>query len=193
MQTPPTAFPDCWTAYGATDAELQAYGAVWPLEARAGWRLLVTQTAIAGLSTAAAIWFGETGWGLLFTVVALAALVSSTVSGLRLCVTARQATPRAAQLTLRSGWGVTFAVPWEQVGEIGLVDRRYGRLAALRLRAPPGDSAAVGRWLAGIARRVDAGYDWLLAPSDGDAELLSRILLRYCIDPHARRRYLATD
>jgi len=193
MQTPPTTFPDCWTAYGATDDELKAYGVVWPLDARAGWRFLATQTAIAGLASVGAVWLRESGWGWLLLTVALAALVSAAVSGLRLGVIARQATPRAAQLTLRSSWGVTVAVPWEQVGEIALVDRRDGRLAALRLRAPLGDGAPVGRWLAGIARRVDAGYDWLLAPSDGDAELFSRILLRYCIDPRARRRYLASD
>jgi hypothetical protein len=190
---PPTAFPDCWTAYGATDAELEAYGTVWPLDVRTGWRFLVAQAAIAGLGAVAAIWFAEYGWRLLLVVVALAALVSATVSGLRLRVTARQATPRAAQLTLRSGWGRTVAVPWEQVAEIALVDRGSGRLAALRLRPPLGDSGPVGRWLAGIARRLDAGYDWLLAPSDGDAELLSRILLRYCIDRRARRQYLAAD
>src|SRR5262249_9882418 len=38
------AFPDCWTAYGATDAELKAYGSVWPLDARGGWLLLAAQT-----------------------------------------------------------------------------------------------------------------------------------------------------
>ena len=188
-----TAFPDCWTAYGATDAELKAYGSVWPLDVRGGWLLLVAQTGIAGLTALGAIWFGATWWGLLFIVVAVAALVSATVSGLRLGVMARYATPRVARLTLRSGWGTTVAVPWEQVAEIALVDRLGGRLAGLRLRSPRGDGPPVGRWLTGIARRLDAGYDWLLAPSDGDAELLSRILLRYCIDPRARRHYLAAE
>jgi hypothetical protein len=193
MQMLPTAFPDCWTAYGATDTELTAYGCVWPLDARGGWLLLVAQAGIAGLTALGAVWFGGTWWALLFIAVAVAALVSATVSGLRLGVVASQVTPRAARLTLRSGWGMTADVPWEQVAEIALVDRLGGRLAGLRLRSPRGDSQPVGRWLTGIARRVDAGYDWLLAPSDGDAELLSRILLRYCIDPRARQHYLAAE
>jgi hypothetical protein len=189
----PTAFPDCWTAYGATDAELKAYGSVWPLDARGGWRFLAAQAGIAGLGTVGAIWFGVTGWGLLLIVVAVGALVSATVSALRLGVTANQATPRAARLTLRSAWGTTVAVPWEQIAEIALVDRLDGRLAGLRLRSSRGDGPPAQRWLASIARRLDAGYDWLLAPSDGDAELLGRILLRYCIDPRARRHYLGAD
>ena len=78
------------------------------------------------------------GWGLLLGVVAVAALVSATVSGLRLGVTASEATPRAARLTLRSGWGTTVAVPWEQIAEIALVDRPGGRLAGLRLGSPRG-------------------------------------------------------
>lgn len=86
-----------------------------------------------------------------------------------------------------------MAVPWEQIVEIALVDRPGGRLAGLRLASPRGHGWPVGRWLIGLARRVDAGYDWLLAPSDGDAELLSRILLRYCIDPNARWHYLGAE
>jgi hypothetical protein len=190
-ETPPAAFPDCWTAYGATDAEVQAYGTVWPLDARAGWWLFVAQAAIGGLSGVGAIWVAPSAERLVFLAVALAALLSALVSALRLYVTAQQVTPQPARLVLRSAWGATATVPWEQIGEIALANRRQGRLAALRLRSPVQRGGPGGGLLAAAARRFSGGYDWLLAPRDGDAALFSRILLRYCIDPRARRRYLA--
>ncbi|HZS02819.1 MAG TPA: hypothetical protein VFE37_29190 [Chloroflexota bacterium] len=179
-------FPDCWVAYGATNPELDAYGVAPRLAAGlAGGVVLAQLVALVVLGLVAA------GGGPLWlrggaAVAAAAVLGSAVVGGLRLLATARALTPCREHLWLGRALGPVECVPWEQIGEIALVQLPTRQAVGLRLR--PGTAARLPAAARALQQRVCSGFDFLLVPADGDCELLGRVLLRYCIDRKARRR-----
>jgi hypothetical protein len=187
MTQPAPPFPDCWLAYGATNDELRAFGRAAALcgsDELGRW--LVAQAAVALLGLAGLVAPLPLGGRLAAGLLALVALASAATTWLQ-----RRATPRAIALA-PEGARLAFAaggertVAWEAIGEIGLAEQRGRRGVGLRLRPPVG----AGRRRGAFARRLLGGFDLVLWPLDGDAERLGRVLLRYCIDPRARRRYL---
>jgi hypothetical protein len=174
-------FPDCWLAYGATNAELDQYGTAWPLAARRAWLLAAGQLALA--LALGAILIGSTApairlaaGGLLVAVVASAAVTLA-----RLSVAPLALRPRRDALVLTLPFGRQVAVPWNGIAEIGLAAAPGRHAVGLRLHAARGRGAR-------LRARLNGGFDRLLYPADGDCELLGRVLLRYCIDAKARRR-----
>ncbi len=163
-------FPDCWLAYGATNAELDQYGTAWPLAARRAWLLAAGQLALA--LALGAILIGSTApavrlaaGGLLVAVVASAAVTLARLSAAPLALSPRR----------------QVAVPWNGIAEIGLAAAPGRHAVGLRLHAASSRGAR-------LRARLNGGFDRLLYPADGDCELLGRVLLRYCIDAKARRR-----
>jgi hypothetical protein len=179
-EVPAAAFPDCWLAYGATDHELDAYGPAVPLASGTAWLVAAQAAMAAGLLVVA---LGSTSAMVRWIAAAacLAVLVSGLVGALRLLATPRALTLRREHLVLRSLHGSPISVPWESVGEIGLVSTPTRSAVGLRQRPPMRGAPGRPRWLA-------SGFDYLLYPQDRDVELLGRVLLRYCIDPGARRQ-----
>jgi hypothetical protein len=183
--TPP--FPDCWLAYGATNAELDAYGADRPLNAGATWAQGVAGLALAiGLATlVSADVLAPIRW---LMVVLLGALACSAfVAILRNLTIPARLSLRQEHLVLPRPVGRELCTAWADVAEIALVSTRARTAVGLRLRRgdrPGGGATALGR----IVRTLNGGFDALLVPADGDCELLGRVLLRYAIDPAARHR-----
>ena len=187
MAEPASRFPDCWLAYGATNDELRAFG---PRAALRGsdelGRWLVAQLALAIVGLLGLIAPLAPAVRLAAGLLALVGLASAGTTWLQ-----RRATPRAAHLLpegvqLEFAGGAAHVVPWDGIGEIGLAEQPGRRGVGLRLRDP----RAAAR-LRRAPTRLLGGFDVVLWPRDEDAELLGRTLLRYCIDPRARRRYLA--
>ena len=181
----PPPFPDCWTAYGATDPELAAYGAAPPLASGRAWAIVLAQLVVAvGLAAMVA----SPGPGALRLIAAVACLVdlaSAAVGLLRLLATGRALTLGREHLRLARALGPIESVPWEQIGDIALVQMPRRQGVGLRLR-PEARWRLPAAWRA-AQRRISADVDFLLFPADGDCELLGRVLLRYCIDREARR------
>jgi hypothetical protein len=187
--TPP--FPDCWLAYGATNAELAAYGADRPLNTGATWAQgaagLVLAVGLAALATVDGL--GQLRWLVVALLVAVAG--SALVAILRYLAIPGRLSLRRQHLVLRRPAGRELRAAWADVGEIALVSTRARAAVGLHLRrgGRPGEVATVpGR----LARTLNGGFDALLVPSDSDCELLGRVLLRYAIDPGARRRLPST-
>jgi hypothetical protein len=183
---PAPPFPDCWVAYGATNAELEAYGAAPRLAAGAAWATVAAQLVLVALlglvvASGAPLWLRGVA-----AVAGCAVLASAAVSGLRLLATARALTPYRERLELRRALGPTERVSWEQIGEIALAQMPTRQAIGLRLR--PGTAVRLPAPLRALQRRVSSEFDFLLFPTHGDCELLGRVLLRYCIDRKARRR-----
>lgn len=180
----PPPFPDCWTAYGATDPELASYGAAPPLASGLAWTIVLVQLAVAvGL----AVMVGSQGPAalrLIAAVACLADLASAAVGLLRLVGTGRALELGREELRVVRALGPTEVVPWEQVGEIALV--RMPRREAVGLRLRPEAAMRLPGVLRSAQRRISSDVDFLLFPADGDCELLGRVLLRYCIDRAAR-------
>jgi hypothetical protein len=188
MTQPAPPFPDCWLAYGATNDELRAFGRTVALRGSDELgRWLAAQGAVALLGLVGLVAPLPPAGRLAAGLLALVALASAATTWLQ-----RRATPRGLAL-LPDGARLAFAgrdvrtVAWEAIGEIGLAEQRGRRGVGLRLRPPAGAGPRPGALL----RRLLGGFDLVLWPLDGDAERLGRVLLRYCIDPRARRRYLA--
>lgn len=180
-------FPDCWTAYGATNPELQAVGADPPLAWRRAWLAvgaqLVLVWALAPLALSDA---GPVPW--LAVALQLAVLCSAAVALVRLLGSPTRLLLRRDGPELRFAFGRALALGWDAVAEIGLVGSP-GRLAVgLRLRPQTRELAGPAGGFRAVYRRLSSDFDFLLQPADGDCELLGRALLRYCIDPSARRR-----
>ncbi len=183
------SFPDCWTAYGATNDELKRYGASPRLAAGHVRLVLLGDLALlAALVIGLASSVGYPPALLVGSILAALVLLSTLAAALWLSATAAQVQPRVRGLVIRSALGATTELPWERIAEISLVAQR-GRPAVGLRRRTAGDRGVGGR-IATLRRRLTSGCDWLLAPADGDAELLGRVLLRYCIDPRLRRRLL---
>ena len=179
------SFPDCWLAYGASDAELGACGPVWQLGPgnlkaviAAQVALGVVLLAVVGLTVGAARWAAAASL--------LAVLGSLLVNVLRATGLIRRAEAYPEGLRLIPAVGATAIVPWPAVAEIALVQSRRWQGVGLRLRAT--GRAVRPRPVAHLRRLVSSGFDALAIPADGDPALLARVLLRYCIDPTARRR-----
>jgi hypothetical protein len=182
----PPPFPDCWTAYGATDPELDAYGAAPRLTSGRDWAIVLAQLGVA-VGLAAIV--GSPGPGalrLIAAVACLADLASALVGLLRLLAIAREATLGRERLRLARALGPAETVPWEQIGEIALV--RLPKRQAVGLRLRPEAAVRLPAPLRGAQRRISSGVDFLLFPAAGDCERLGRVLLRYCIDRAARQR-----
>jgi len=183
--TPP--FPDCWLAYGATNAELDAYGADRPLNTGGTWARgvvgLVLAIGLAGLATV------DAPAPLRWLVVGLLGAVacSAVVAILRLLSMPTRVSLRQEHLLLPRPLGQGLRAAWADIGEIALASSRARVAVGLRLRRR-GRPAEAAPPIARIVRTLNGGFDALLVPADGDYELLGRVLLRYVIDPGARRR-----
>ncbi|HLI27582.1 MAG TPA: hypothetical protein VKZ60_10945 [Chloroflexota bacterium] len=181
-------FPDCWLAYGATNDELRAFGRVVVLRGSAELgRQLAVQLVLALLGLLGGLAPLPPAWRLAAGLLALVSLASATTSWLQRCATPRTVVLTDEGVRLAFASGTERSVAWEGIGEIGLAEQRGQRGVGLRLR--PAHAAVGPRWR--VPARLLGGFDLVLWPRDGDAELLGRVLLRYCIDPRARRRYLA--
>jgi hypothetical protein len=179
-------FPDCWIAYGATDAELRTYGGAPRLMTGPAWGVLVGQVAVLAVLglvavSEAPLWLRGIAAG-----AGIAVGISAVVSALRLVAMARALTPRREHLWVGRALGPAEAVPWEQIGEIGLAQLPTRQVVGLRLRS--GSGGRLPTLLGALSRRVSSGFDFLLVPGDGDCDRLGRMLLRYCIDRQARGR-----
>lgn len=179
-------FPDCWVAYGATNSELEAYGARPPLAAGAAWRVIVAQLALVVLLSTVAAGTAPLLLRVVAAATGFAVIGSATFSLLRLFATARAITPRREYLRLDRALGPSEALPWEQIGEIALAQLPTRQAVGLRLR--PGAVSHLPAALRALQWRVGSDFDFLLLPADSDCEMLGRVLLRYCIDREARRR-----
>jgi hypothetical protein len=191
-QAPATAppFPDCWVAYGATNAELGGYGPDLRLASSRGWLLGGARVALAAALAALALGGAPVAvrWG--GAVLLCAVLCSAGVALVRLLAAPSRLLLRRERLALEFPFGRRLDLAWESIAEIGLVGSP-GRLAVgLRLRPDQQPRRGPAGWFGAVHRRLSSGFDVLLAPADGDCELLGRALLRYCIDPQARRRLL---
>jgi hypothetical protein len=184
------SFPDCWTAYGATNAELETYGATPALTTGHAWLVLAVDVALLVLlALAVFVAVGSPLLRLVSLALAVMVLLSAAAALVWLASTATQIQPRVRVLRIRSALGSGTEIPWDRIAEISLVARRGRPAIGLRLRSPAPEHS--GRASAGgLRRRLTSGFDWLLVPRDGNAELLGRVLLRYCIDPRQRRRHL---
>jgi hypothetical protein len=179
------AFPDCWLAYGATNEELSAYGVEWPQRTNGLAVVAAAQASLAvGLVAVIALTMGV-GQAVAGGVLA-AVLASLLVSVLRASATIRRIEARQQGFRVVPALGSAFVVPWTGIAEIAAVEMR-GRLG-IGLRWRPGVGGISPRFLTPLRRLVAAGFDALASPEAGDAELLARVLLRYCFDPKARRR-----
>ena len=182
----PPPFPDCWTAYGATDSELATYGTAPPLTSGRAWTIVLVQLAVAVALAALVASPGPAALRLIAAVACLVDLASAVIGLLRLLATGRALTLEREHLRLARALGPTESVPWERIGEIALVHMPRRQAVGLRLRP-----AAVVRLPAGVLateRRINSDVDFLLFPADRDCELLGRVLFRCCIDREARRR-----
>ncbi len=121
-------------------------------------------------------------------LVAVCAVLGSAVIGaLRLLATARLIAPGMEHLRLTRALGPAVNVAWEQIGEIALAQLPARQAVGLRLR--PGAASGLPTPLRAMQRRVCSDFDFLLFPADGKCDLLGRVVLRYCIDREARRRF----
>jgi hypothetical protein len=179
-------FPDCWTAYGATDPELDAYGAAPPLASGLAWTIVLVQFTVAMGLAALVASPGPAALRLIIAIACLADLASALVGLLRLLATARALALGRDHLRLARALGPVETVPWEQIAEIALVQLPRRQAIGLRLRAEA--AVRLPAPLRAAQRRLSSGVDFLLFPADGECELLGRVLLRYCIDREARRR-----
>jgi hypothetical protein len=182
----PPPFPDCWTAYGATDVELAAYGTSPRLLSGLAWAIVVAQLAAAVALAAIVLSPGPAALRLVAALACAAGLASAAVGLLRLLATARAVTFGREHVRLTRALGPAENVPWEQIGEIALV--LMPRRAAVGLRLRPGASVRLTAPGRAAQRRITSDVDYLLFPADDDSELLGRVLLRYCIDREARQR-----
>ena len=181
------SFPDCWLAFGATDVELRTYGTAHPLNAKPAYTLVLAQVCLVALLVPAALWLPGSlpaAAALLLGVVLCSALVGT----LRLLRTPHGLQLRPAGLELRLPLG-RQRIGWERLAEISRV-RTPSLAVGLRLHPSADPSSRFVRWLGGVARRLQAGYDLILLPDDGDCDRLARVLLRYCLDPTVRRRLM---
>lgn len=181
-------FPDCWLAYGATNDELRAYGPAARLAPGRLGVLLLAQLALAGLCLLTVILSASAPLRVVAALAALVLLASAGPTGLRFLATPRALRFAPDALILQRALGPRRRVSWDSIGEIGLAQHGARLGVGLRLRAPDAHRRlGAGSW----GRRLNGGFDHLLWPADGDQDLLGRVLLRYCIDPRARRRYLS--
>ena len=178
-------FPDCWLAYGATDPELEGYGVTVRLATGGAW-LLPAQAAVAVGLLAVALGGAPAAARWIAAAACATVLGSGAVGALRLLATARSLDLRREHLDLTPVLGPARRIPWEAIGEIGLVSTPTRSAVGLR-RRPRDDGGSAPRPPAGLSR-LRSGFDYLLFPGDGDTERLGRVLLRYCIDSRARRR-----
>lgn len=183
--TPP--FPDCWLAYGATNAELDAYGADRPLNTGATWAQGVASLVLAVGLAALARADGLARFRWLVIGLLAAVLCSAVVAILRYLTIPRRLGLRREHVALARPVGRGLRVTWAEIGEIALVRTRARAGVGLRLRRA-GNPAKWAAPAARIVRTLNGGFDAVLLPADGDCELLGRVLLRYAIDAGARRR-----
>jgi hypothetical protein len=183
-------FPDCWLAYGATDAELAAYGAEPPLARGAAGLLLGQLVALVAL-TAIALSPAPAPSRWLAAVVLVSVLASTVVGVRRAQATAGTLQLSRERLVITPLIGRAALIPWEAIGEIGLASTLTRAAVGLRLRpgALGGDQEGARRG----ASPLTSGFQYLLYPVDGGAEMLGRVLLRYCVDRKARRRLPTTS
>ena len=185
---PQPNFPDCWLGYGAPNELLREFGRSQPLAGapRAG-ALLPFQLPLAMALTVTVLLDLPPLVRLTAGLLALV-LWASTAANVRVW---RKAPERidlehiglVARMPLRR----QLSVRWESIAAIDAVTAagRTGVAIGVRAETTPGHRGPNDP----ASRR--AGYALLLWPADGDYERLARVLLRYCLDPRARRRYLA--
>jgi len=183
------SFPDCWTAYGATNDELKTYGATPGVTAGPAWLVLAAELALLLVLAGALVASGSPALRAACLALAVLVLLSAVAALVWLSATAAEIRPRVRSLGIRSALGSASEIPWERIAEISLVNQRRRQAVGLRLRPTSADVSGAA-FLDGLRRRLTSGCDWLLVPRDGNAELLGRVLLRYCIDPRQRRRLL---
>ena len=178
-------FPDCWIAYGATDAELQAYGGASRPLTGAAWAVFVGQVAVLsvlGLMVASAAPIRLRG---IAGGAAIAVGGSAVVSALRLVATVRALTPGREHLGLGRASGPAEAAPWEQIGEIALAELPRRQAVGLRLRPGTGGRlpAPSGRSPGGCAPALTSCSSPVMATATSWASRAAALLYR----PHGAR------
>lgn len=186
----PTRFPDCWVAYGATDAELNGYGHVVPLQATPRRTSVIGRAILVGAGAILAIAPLPELVRIAGILLCSATLVSAAVAAIRWWGNPSTIVLRRDGVQAMLAAGQPRLLPWDRIAEIGLVEGPRQRAVGLRLYGDErGDTGTAGV-VDGLGRLLRGGFDLLIAPALGEHHLLSRVLLRYCIDPTARRRVL---